>query len=204
MEMRGCSEQLDPFCGSLIIEQLLMAWMFQQQGRLLVAIRLSPAVLTHVAASMHTRVPKRVSVCTPGLFIFVFIALWIYVFVHEYDLVCFCLWMYVWNVCARSCMDVFLYICLCVYVHINALPCCPGYCLLHNEGQTAEKGWLAFWRILPQTPSTLVCPLVSSSFPSLLCRFSRLRSCCKHRQAGLQKNIAVWHHHGNGHGFWHP
>lgn len=72
MEMLGCSEQLDPFCGSLIIEHLLMAWMFQQQGRLLVAIRLSPAVLTHVAVSMHTRVLKRVSVC--GLFISVFAA----------------------------------------------------------------------------------------------------------------------------------
>lgn len=79
----------------------------------------------------------------------------------------FSLYMYVWNVCAHSCMDACLYACLCVYVHINALSCCPGHCLLHNEGQTVEKGWLAFWWILPQTPSTLVCPLVSSPPSSL-------------------------------------
>lgn len=43
----------------------------------------------------------------------------------------------------------------------------PGYCPPppHNEGQTVKKGWLAFWWILPQTPSTLL-----SFFPSLLCR----------------------------------
>lgn len=30
MELLGCSEQLNPFCGSLIIVHSLMAWMFQQ------------------------------------------------------------------------------------------------------------------------------------------------------------------------------
>lgn len=139
METLGCSEQLDPFCGLLIIEHLLMARMFQQQGRLLVAVRLSFAVLTHVAVPMHTHALKQVRVC--GLFIFVFVALFICVScVHMTLYVCFSLLMYVWNVCAHSCMDMFLYACLCVYVHINALSCHPGHCLLHNEGQTAEKG----------------------------------------------------------------
>lgn len=84
METLGCSEQLDPFCGSLIIEHLLMAWMFQQQGRLLVAVRLSFAVLTHVAVSMHTRVLKYVSVdCS-----FVCLLRCICVCLRAYDLVC--------------------------------------------------------------------------------------------------------------------
>lgn len=34
MEAFGGSEQLDPFCGLLIIEHLLMERMFQQQARL--------------------------------------------------------------------------------------------------------------------------------------------------------------------------
>lgn len=70
METLGCSEQLDPFCGSLIIEHLLMARMFQQEGGLLVAVRLSPAVTTRVAASMHTCASRhtRVSVCM-GMFV---------------------------------------------------------------------------------------------------------------------------------------
>lgn len=62
MEAFGCSEQLDPFCGLLIIEHLLMAWMFQQQqGRLLVIIRLSVAVLTH--ANTHICTEAWICVC---------------------------------------------------------------------------------------------------------------------------------------------
>ena len=72
METLGCSEQLDPFCGSLIIQHLLMACMFQQQGRLLVAVRLSHAVLTHVTVSMQKRVLKNMFVFR--LFTFVFVA----------------------------------------------------------------------------------------------------------------------------------
>lgn len=46
----GCGEQLDPFCGLLIIEHLLMALMFQQQGRLLLVTRLSTAGPARAAA----------------------------------------------------------------------------------------------------------------------------------------------------------
>ena len=185
METFGCSEQLDPFCGSLIIEHLLMAWMFQQQSRLLVAIRLNPAVLPHVAVSLYTRVLKHVGMCVDCSSLCLLHC--VSVFMHTRFCVYFSLYMCAWIVCAHSCMGVFLYICICVYVWIDALSHGPGHCLLHNEGQTVEKGWLAFWWILPQTPSTLGSPLVSSSFPSLLCRFPWLGSCCKHRQAGCKR-----------------
>lgn len=199
METFGCSEQLDPFCGSLIIERLLMAWMFQQQGRLLVAIWLNPTVLTHVAVSVHTRVLKHVSMCVDCSSFCLLNCF------RAYDIVCmFQPYMCAWIVCAHSCIDRFLYVCMCVYIRINALSCGPGHCLLHNEGQTVEKGWLAFWWILPQTPSTLGSPLVSSSFHSLPLSFSSAWKLLQASAGGLQKNIAVWHHHGNGHGFWHP
>ena len=155
---------------------------------------------------MPTCVLKHVRACLTQLFIFcVCRAVYRHVLVNV--TLCVCSSPYV-PTHARICFCTYR---LCVYVHINALSCCPGHCLLHNEGQTVEKGSLAFWWILPQTPSTLVCPLVSSSFPLpssvvffFFFFFSRLGSCCKHWRAGCKKNIAVWHHHGNGHGFWHP
>ena len=154
---------------------------------------------------MPTCVLKHVRACLTQLFIFcVCRAVYRHVLVNV--TLCVCSSPYV-PTHAGICFCTYR---LCVYVHINALSCCPGHCLLHNEGQTVEKGSLAFWWILPQTPSTLVCPLVSSSFPLpssvvfFFFFFSRLGSCCKHWRAGCKKNIAVWHHHGNGHGFWHP
>lgn len=91
---------------------------------------------------------------------------------------------------------------LCVYVHINALSCCPGHCLLHNEGQTVEKGIISILVDPAADPlySSLSSCLLFLSPPSSVI-FSRLGSCCKHWRAGCKKNIAVWHHHGNGHGF---
>lgn len=49
-----------------------MARMFPQEGRLLVAIRLSLAVLTHVALSMHTLALKYVCVCRFIIYFFFF------------------------------------------------------------------------------------------------------------------------------------
>ncbi len=120
METMGCSEQLDPFCGSLIIEHLLMAWMFQQQGRLLVAIRLSFAVLTHVAVSMHTRVLKHASLC--GLFIWVFVTLCVHV--------SSCIWpcMYV-SACICTCGMYVLthaWICFCTYACVFTYTLTPS------------------------------------------------------------------------------
>lgn len=62
-------------------------------------------------------------------------------------------------------IDVFLYSCLSVYVHINVLPFGPGHCLLHNEGQTVEKRMISILVNPAAEPST---PLLVSPIPSLL------------------------------------
>lgn len=74
--------------------------------------------------------------------------------------------------CGKSYADVFLYECLCVYgcIHIHS---CGSRVLSppHNEGQTVKKGWLAFWWILPQTPSTLLSSPLFLPLPPLSCIF---------------------------------
>lgn len=82
--------------------------MFQQQGRLLVVIRLSLAVLTHVAFPMHTYVLKHVSVCMSELLRFCFV-ICIGVGIRMTLRVCVALDICVWNVCAHSCMDMFFF-----------------------------------------------------------------------------------------------
>lgn len=110
MEAYGCTEQLDPFCGLLIIEHLLMAWMFRQQDRPLVVIRLSLAVMTHVAVPTCTYVLKHVSVCMSELLFF-----------------CFAICI---GVCLRirPCVYVSAWICVCgMYVPVHAWICFCTY-----------------------------------------------------------------------------
>lgn len=110
MEMFGCSEQLDPFCGSLIIEHLLMAWMFQQLGRLLVAIRLNSAVLLHVATSLYKHILKHVSMSVncSSLCLLHCMSLFMHMRFYAY----FSLYM-----CAyRLCVPTHAWVCFCTYV----------------------------------------------------------------------------------------
>lgn len=77
-----------------------MAWMFQQRGRLLLAIRLSPAAPTHVGTvNAHTcaRACERVS---PSVLVFVALNR---VTLH----MLFSTYAYKWNACGRSCVEVF-------------------------------------------------------------------------------------------------
>lgn len=113
-----------------------MAWMFQQQGRLLVAIRL----MTHVTVSMHTRALK-CHECAYGWSVHFCVCCIVYVWVHEYDLVCIFqpVYAHVEFMCPLMHGYMFVRLPVC-YVHINALSCCPVHYLLHNEGQTVEKG----------------------------------------------------------------
>lgn len=155
VETSGGSEQLDPFCGSLIIERLLMACR-QTAG----CHQIKPCSTdTCCSVDAHMCIEAGESVFNSIVHFRVCRAVYRCVLVNM--TLCVCSSPYV-PTHARICFCSYR---LCVYVHINALSCCPGHCLLHNEGQTVEKGSLAFWWILPQTPSTLVCPLVSSSFP---------------------------------------
>lgn len=103
--------------------------------------------------------------CACGLFIFMFVAMCtvfctLCVFMHMTLYVCF-------SLCTCG-----VYVPTCAWICFlrNALFCCPGHCLLHNEGQIVEKGWLAFWWILPQTLHQSVLfrlPPSSVVFPSL-------------------------------------
>lgn len=92
-----------------------MARMFQQRSRLLVAISLSPAVVTHVAVSTHKRVLKHVSVCVSELFIFsVCCTLCMCVLLNMTLCACFNLCMYVRVTRMSSLMHGYDFVCMLV------------------------------------------------------------------------------------------